>query len=165
MTHGGETNLLEAILAGISDTRMLGDHTGGPSPLDELIKAYHRASKNDDRLPVISGDSTGRELKDAISHLTPEVQVELLARYNHATKNLSTPTEYDPKVIKAETQTLSKQIYWLAGGLIFFMTSVLIGAAIATAVHMNIISEDSVVHNLIESAKDMVELFFDIKGG
>jgi hypothetical protein len=165
MSHGENKNLLEAILAGLSDTRMLGDHTGGPSPLDELIKGYHRAAKNDDRLPAISGDSTGRELKDALSLLAPEMQVELLARYNHATKNLLTPTEYDPKVISAETKGLRSQIYWLGGILLFFMLSVLIGVVLTTAVHMQVISEGSALHNLIGSAKEIIELFLDIETG
>jgi hypothetical protein len=165
MSQGENTNLLEAILAGISDTRALGDHTSGPSPLEELIKSYQKAAKNDDRLPAITGESNGRDLKDALSHLTPEVQCAILARYNHATKNLSTPTEYDPKVIQEQTKGLRTQVYWLGGLLVMFMVAVLIGAVIATAVHMRVITEDIAITNLIETAKELVELFLDLKTG
>lgn len=165
MSQGENKNLLEVILAGISDTRALGDHDSGPSPLEELIKGYQSAAKHDDRLPVINDESTGREIKDGIASLSPELQVELLARYSHATKNLSTPTEYDPKVIKEQTKSLTTQVYWLAGFLLFFMLAVLVGAVIATAVHMRVIGEDTAVRNLIETAKDVVELFLNIETG
>jgi hypothetical protein len=165
MSHTERCGLLEAILAGISDTRTLGDHDGGPSPLDELVKGYRREAKIDDRLPAITSESTGRELKDAVGLLRPEVQVALLQDYNHATKNLSTPTEYDPKVLKEQTKSLRNQVWWLAGALLFFMVAVLVGATIATAVHMNVVSEGEVLKNLLETAKEIIMLFLDMEGG
>lgn len=165
MSHTERTGLLEAILAGISDTRVLSDHDSGPSPLDELVKGYRREAKHDDRLPVITRESTGRELKDAIQELSPELQVSLLQSYNHATKNLSTPTEYDPKVLKEQTKSLRNQIWWLAGVVLFFMISVLVGATVATAVHMNVISEGAALKNLLETAKEIAMLFLDLEGG
>jgi hypothetical protein len=165
MSHSEEASLLEAILAGISDTRALGDHDSGPSPLDELVRAYQQEQKHDDRLPAITSDSTGRELKDAIAQLPPETQVALLARYSHATKNLSTPTEYDPKVLEKETKDLRKQVWILGGVLLFFMLSVFTGVVITTAVHLKVISAGAVLDNLLETAKDCVELFFDVKAG
>lgn len=165
MSHTERCGLLEAILAGISDTRALGDHDGGPSPLDELVKGYQREAKNDDRLPAITRESTGRELKDAIELVRPEVQVALLQAYNYATKNLSTPTEYDPKVLKEQTKSLRNQIWWLAGVLLFFMVSVLVGTTVATAVHMNVISEGAALKNLLETAKEIVMLLLDLEGG
>lgn len=165
MSHTARSGLLEALLAGISDTRVLGEHDAGPSPLDELIKAYQREAQNDDRLPAITPESTGRDLKDAVEQLKPELQVQLLARYNHATKNLSTPTEYDPKVLKEQTKALRNQIWWLAGCLVFFMISVLIGVTVATAVHMNVISEGAALKNLLETAKEIILLFLDLETG
>lgn len=165
MSQVERCGLLEALLAGISDTRVLGDHDSGPSPLDELIMAYQKAAKIDDRLPAITRESTGRELKDAVSLLEPEPQVILLASYNHATKNLSTPTEYDPKVLKEQTKDLRNQMWWLAGVLTFFMVSVLVGATVATAVHMNVISEGAAVRNLLETAKELAMLLLDVETG
>jgi hypothetical protein len=160
--HG---DLLEAVLAGISDTLTMGAHPAGPSPFNELLKAYQFQCGRDDRLPKVNNDSTGRELKDAIALLDPVMQVSLLNRYAHATKDLDSPTEYDPDVLKTQSKSLVTGVYWLVGFVLFFMLAVLVGVIIVTAVHMNVITEGEAIHNLLETAKDCVEAFINIETG
>jgi hypothetical protein len=157
--HG---DLLEAVLAGISDTLSIGSHSSGPSPFNELVREYQFQCGRDDRLPKLTNESTGRDLKEAIGRLDAVTQLALLSRYAHATKDLESPTEYDPDVLNAQTKSLFKGVYWIGGAILFFMLAVLVGVVIVTAVHMNVISEGEAVHNLIETAKDCVELFLDL---
>lgn len=160
--HG---DLLEAVLAGISDTLSVGSHPVGPSPFNELVRGYQFQCGRDDRLPKLINESTGRELKDAIGKLDTVTQLALLNRYAHATKDLESPTEYDPDVLEAQTKSLFTGVYWIGGGLLFFMLAVLIGVVIATAVHMNALTEGEATRNLLETAKDIVETFLDLSTG
>lgn len=162
LKHG---DLLETVLVGISDTLTLGSHTTGPSPFNELVRAYQFQCERDDRLPKLTNDSTGRELKDAVAKLDAVTQLALLNRYAHATKDLDSPTEYDPDVLKMQSKSLVTGVYWILGVILFFMLAVLVGAVIATAVHMNVITEDEAIHNLLETAKDCVEAFVDLSAG
>jgi hypothetical protein len=161
MSESDKNTIVEAILAGIDDERRLDDHPAGPSPLHDLVVAYQTLADQDDHLPAITDQSSGRELKNAIGLLAPDRQLVVLARYNHATKDLSTPTEYDPKVLKEETRSLQTQVYILGGALLFCMLSVLVGAVIATAVHMQVITAGAAIRNLMDGAKEIVVLFLD----
>lgn len=163
MTLPQHSDLLETVLAGISDTLAVSEHAAGPSPFNELVRDYAKQCERDDRLPKISGASTGRELKDAIALLDPVLQLALLNHYAHATKDLDSPSEYDPSVLNTQTKALRTQVYWIGGTLLFFMLAVLVGATVATAVHMNVISEGEAVKNLLETAKSIVEVFLDLK--
>lgn len=160
--HG---DLLEAVLAGISDTLSIGSHPSGPSPFNELVRAYQFQCGRDDRLTKLTNESTGRELKDAIGTLDAVTQLALLNRYAHATKDLESPTEYDPDVLNAQTKSLFTGVYWIGGALLFFMLAVLAGVVIATAVHMNVLTEGEATRNLLETAKDIVETFLDLSTG
>lgn len=162
LKHG---DLLETVLAGISDTLAVSAHPAGPSPFNELVRHYQHQSERDDRLVKITGVSTGRELKDAIGQLDPGLQLIVLNHYAHATKDLDSPSEYDPSVLNTQTKNLRTQVYWIGGTLLFFMLAVLVGATAATAVHMNVISEGDALKNLLATAKDLVELFLDLKTG
>jgi hypothetical protein len=163
MSRAKHGDLLETVLAGISDTLAVDSHPAGPSPFNELVRGYRFQCGRDDRLPVITNESTGRELKDAIGKLEPTIQLALLNQYAHATKDLDSPSEYDPDVLKAQSKGLVTGVYWMMGVSFAFMLAVLIGAVIATAVHMNVISEGDAIHNLLELAKDCVEVFLDTR--
>jgi hypothetical protein len=163
MTPPQHGDLLETVLAGISDTLTVSEHTAGPSPFNELVRHYQYQTERDDRLPKITGASTGRELKDAIGSMEPNLQLIVLSHYNHAVKDLDSPSEYDPSVLNTQTKALRTQVYWIGGTLLFFMLAVLVGATVATAVHMNVISEGEAVKNLLETAKSLVEVFLDLK--
>ncbi len=162
LQHG---DLLEAVLAGISDTTTVASHPAGPSPFTELVRDYAYQCGRDDRLPKVTGESMGRELKDGIGLLETNIQLALLNRYAHATKDLDSPSEYDPVVLDAQSKGLRTLVYWIGGGLLVFMLAVLVGVVIATAVHMNVITEGDALRNLMETSKDLVELFLDVSTG
>jgi hypothetical protein len=165
MSRPKHSDLLETVLAGISDTLTVGSHPAGPSPFNELVRDYTYQCGRDDRLPKITNDSTGRELKDALARLDPVIQLSILNSYAHATKDLDSPSEYDPTVLNAQSKSLRSLVYWIGGALLFFMLAVLFGTIIATAIHMNVITEGDVLRNLMETAKDCVELFLDVSTG
>lgn len=162
MSRPKHDDLLETVLAGISDTLTVGSHPVGPSPFNELVRAYQYRCGRDDRLPKITSESTGRDLKDAIGQLDAVLQLALLNHYAHATKDLDSPSEYDPEVLDTQGKSLRAAVFWIGGTLLFFMLAVLVGVVIVTAVHLNVISEGEAVHSLLETAKELVELFLDV---
>ncbi|WP_144106746.1 hypothetical protein [Paraburkholderia sp. BCC1886] len=159
------SNLVDSILCGIDDESLLDRQIAGPSPLTEVVLAYRALSVPRLDLRNLDARSTGRDLKDAIKSLDPEQQVAILARYSKATKDLTTPNEYDPKVLKEKTKSLQRQIYWLGGAFVFFLFAVMIGLVLATAVHMGVLSSGQALSGMLDTAKQIVELWLDLKTG
>ena len=86
--------LSSAILRGVDDAKKLGFDLQAPSPLRDLVQAYNKKAVGGNILPVITTESTGLELKNAIEMLDPRDQVSLLHKYSNDTGDLDTPTTY-----------------------------------------------------------------------
>jgi hypothetical protein len=78
-----------------------------------------------------------------------------------AEKDQDPIAEHDTKELTRETRSLQTQVYILAGVLLAFMVAVLLGAVLTTAVHMGVITAGACLHNLMDTAKEIVTLFLE----
>jgi hypothetical protein len=175
--------LLEQILKGIKDDRLLNTHRPGPSPLNDLIEVYKERSAHDDNLPNLDEYSTGRTLKDGIAAMDADDQVMLLNQYAMATKGLRVPpavktetpaTSVAPVVATPDTATSGDDpedkkfkrralmIVIVTGALCFAM---LFGAVTAIAVRTGRAPSNELVSTFLESATEIAKLIFSKGGG
>lgn len=122
--------LVEQILKGIGDKRLLSDHKPGPSPLDDLIQGYSKKAAHNDDLPNLAEEATGRDLKNAIKLMDPEDQVTLLYKYSQATGSLMDPSVYSEHPKDAEERRLRhwfiKAGFYLAAVLLLMVTGAVV---------------------------------------
>jgi hypothetical protein len=78
-----------------------------------------------------------------------------------AEKDSDKSAVHDTKELTQETRSLQTQVYILAGILLAFMVAVLLGAVLTTAVHMGVITAGACLHNLMDTAKEIVTLFLE----
>lgn len=154
--------LVERILRGISDTRVVSDHKPGNSPLDELVEQYNRKATHVDELPNITPQSTGLELKSAINLMDSEDQILLLYNYLVACDELPEPSPLTKEAVD-ENDRRRLQI-WLVKGL-FVMASAVVciiaGAVAMIAVRHGQLADNPALIVLMDTAKDI----FDVIAG
>lgn len=150
--------LVHAILKGIADTRTIDAHISIPSPLRDLIEQYNKIARNDDRLPAILASSTGKELKDAVNLMDPEIQVAMLHKYSIATKTLDTPTVYAEDPIKSDERRFRLYVAKvLVTGLIVLML-VVIGAVIALSVKSGALANEGLISTIMTTATEIIKV-------
>lgn len=148
--------LIEQILKGVGDKRLLSDHKPGPSPLDDLIQSYSKIASINDDLPNLEETATGRDLKDAIRLMAPKDQVALLYRYCQAIGDLKEPERYDVAIEEHRGRWwLIKGAFFLAA---FLMT--LIGGGVIVVGAMRGDMTNPAATGLLNSAMEIFKLIF-----
>lgn len=156
--------LVKAILKGISDDRIIGNHIAIASPMRDLIEQYNKLAFNNDALPPVLSTSTGEQLKQAVAMLDPEIQVALLHKYSVATKTLDTPTLYAEDPIKADERKFRIYVAKLFVTMIAIMMFVLMGVVIALSVKDGKLANEGVIQTLMETAGEIIKLIIGSRG-
>lgn len=129
--------IVQAILAGISDGRIIDSHVVMPTPLRNLVLNYNKIAMNDAKLPVVTEETTGIELKIAISMLDPADTVALLHTYCQAIRKADEPTNPESKIL-VEEKRLRQLVTRLIIISLVIMALMLMGAVIAIATYMGV---------------------------
>lgn len=148
--------LLNQVLEGVSDSRLLNDHREGPSPLRSLIKAYTEKAAHNDNAPNLTDQSTGHDLKLGISKLEPEDQMILLYDYLVGCKRII-PPECESE--KEDRKLRHTAIRWVIATFCL-MGMMLFGAVTSIAVHRGIAPSNEVVSTFLETAGEVAEFIF-----
>jgi hypothetical protein len=151
--------LTRAILIGISDELIVDAHVVMPSPLRDLIRGYNKIALGNPALPLITEKTTGEQLKQAVSQLPPEEQVELLHAYSKATQSLETPHVYaeDPKLVEQKKiRLLLSRIFVALMGVIALL---LLGGVLAVAASAGML-QDMISTQVMQRSLDIVKFLF-----
>lgn len=147
--------LVEAVLSGISDEKIIDEHVVIPSALRDLIRNYNKHALTDPTLVVITEETTGSQLKTAIRKLTPEVQLLLLSAYNTAAKPVVL-TE-DPKLL--EERRIRVVLTRIMVILIGILLCILLGAGIAIATFTGVL-QNFLSTQLVTTAAEIIKFIF-----
>jgi|SRR6185312_2715385 len=148
--------LVKEVLSGVSDTRLLADHSPGHSPLKTLIQTYREKALHNDNAPNLTAGSTGLDLKEGIEKLSIEDQVSILYVYLIDSKRIvpmETPDQLEDRKFRRWTL---KAIVWV----IAFMSVTLFGAVAAIAYRSGAIPSNEVISAFLEFAGEIVHLIF-----
>lgn len=101
---------IDEALSCIQDDRLLGQRreTGPGAPIVDLMNSYNALADRYDEVTFqfMDGQNSGRELKDAIGHLDPKDQVQLITEFTENMKRATsaygyeTPKERDERILK-----------------------------------------------------------------
>lgn len=83
--------LVTAILRGIDDDERLGSILDTAPPLRNLIQAYNKQALAGKNMSVVTTNSTGKDLKDAIEKMDPQEQMLLLKIFSSGVEDLDNP--------------------------------------------------------------------------
>lgn len=150
------SSLVEAVLAGISDTKLLTDHHESHSALHVLIESYSEEALRNDVVPNLTPTSTGADLKHGITKMEIEDQVRMLYVYLLHLKKIG-PQE-NPE--DQEDRRFKRFALKLGLSVISFLTVMLIGAVTAIAVHTGAAPSNEVVSTFLKTASEIVSLIF-----
>jgi hypothetical protein len=149
-------SLINEVLEGVSDTRLLTDHKQGPSPLQSLITDYNDKASHNDNAPTLTSLSTGLDLKEGISKLDVEEQVCLLYKYLVDSKRIvhaEEPPEHEERKLKS--LGLRVAIYSLS-----VITIMLFGAFAAIAVKSNTIPNSDLLATFLETVGEFADVIW-----
>lgn len=124
--------LVQAILSGVSNESLIDSHVVIPTPLRDLLRNYNKIAMNDARLPVVTEQTTGAELKKAIAMLEPADQVALLHTYSQATRKFDEPVTSEDHSVTEERKlrAVMRKIIFLCLSTLGLM---LVGSSITVA--------------------------------
>lgn len=114
--------LAHQVLDEIPDAEVLGNLTNIRSQLDDLIGNTNLHLLRGSHTAQVDIVSTGKELKDALSLLTEDEQLELLQKYNNSVKAAKTNNSYVSDKERDETHIkhfMIKGTFKLFTGIIF----------------------------------------------
>ncbi len=158
--------LHERILHGIKDDSLVLTKAESRGPLHKLVEDYMVLAIHDDQLPNITVATTGRELKDALELLEPEIELELLRKYVDAQNEILYPHLRRAEVETAAAVDERKHRHWLIKVtaitlLVFFLGGV--GAVGAIAFRSGNLPDSKVITVLMSFASDVAKLIFSSK--
>lgn len=150
-------SLVERVLDGVSDVRLLSDHRQGstPSPLQQLIADYSELSAHNDNAPNLTELSTGADLKTGIQKLDIEQQVKLLYRYLVNAKRLNDESPAELEDRKMRHWSIKFAMWCFA-----FVVVMLLGAVTAIAVRTGAAPSNELVSTFLDTASGVVRLLF-----
>lgn len=157
--------LLEDILRGISDDRLLVNRREEASPLGDLIDSYKKASQNNDNLETLNSDWTGRDLKEAIKKVPSDEQLTMLYKYMVAVKSPGDPFSYAEHPREADERRHRHWIVKTAVVSAILMTFAIIGAVIALAVSSGQVEKGVMVDTFMSTALEILKLVFSMDNG
>jgi hypothetical protein len=154
---------IRAVLSDIGNSMPLKDHEADAHALHDLLVAYQTLAASRQYLPVLTRESTGDELKDAIAQLEPSQAMVLLARYvagkrdAHENEQSGHGTAMSPEVAN-----LQMQIYILAIILAVFIALTIAGAIYAVLVHLGLVTPGAVLREVGSLLKDALKMLWGI---
>jgi hypothetical protein len=97
--------LVQAVLEGIPDTHKLSAFITMPEPLRELIQTHNDFAMELHRGHcLITNESTGADLKKAITQLDPDKQIMILYNYVFYVDNADSITDTEEEVVTGEVE-------------------------------------------------------------
>ena len=155
--------MLETVLRGIPDDRILSERRGKPSPIEDLIRSYNQhAKKADADLPLLGNTATGRDLKDAIMQLDVSTQLALLAKFNQDSKSIDNPWDYETAAQRDERR-LRHWIIKAAVGAGLFMIVSFTGAGLVLGFQSGALT-GPVFKYFIDTAVSILKIVFSSSG-
>lgn len=158
--------LHERILKGVKDDSLVLAKAETRGPLHELIDAYMVYAIHDDQLPNITVATTGRELKDALELLEPDIELELLKKYSDAQTAILYP-HLKPAAAVETAEVVAKRnlrhwlIKWISiVMLIFFLGGI---GAVTTIGYRTGHIDNKLITVFVSFAGDIAKLIFSIK--
>lgn len=150
--------LVSKVLRGIPDNCKMSSFINMPSPISELISEYNRFSFTKDIGHVITGETTGLELKENIRKLDPEDQILLLDKYQKAIVNYD-----DPITSKESGEITNIRLFSIKAFLIFTLAV----SFMSTYYYINSDGdgekEKKVMEAMTVTTKDVFNTIFGIK--
>lgn len=151
--------LLKAILSGISDEKIVDSHVVIPTPLRDMIRNYNKIALHDQRMPMVTEETTGAQLKEAIGSLSADDQIALLYAYSEANKkhDASAVQSEDPILVEEKKLRVLLTKFFIACLAIF--GCMLVGAVVAIAVSMGAF-KNFWTNRLVMTASDIIKFIF-----
>jgi hypothetical protein len=128
---------IEVALEVIENDRQLGQRRDGAAPVVDLMRGYNEmisALGSDQHLPVITDESTGRDLKNAICKLEVKHQMVLLLEFNENMKRATGPYGYESLKERDERTLRHRIIYACVVAFLVILVSGAIGGVVALGV-------------------------------
>lgn len=144
-----------AILDGVADGRIMDTHIVIPTPLRDLIRNYNKIALNDAKLPAVTEETTGAELKKAISMLEPADQVAVLNSYCQALRTADQPEKSSVGEDRRLRQ-LIRRIFMMSLGTLLL---VLVGSALTVASLLGVF-KNFWTNQLVMTAVEFVKFLF-----
>jgi len=94
--------LMEAVLHRVADNERVTERMERSHALRVLVEAYQHFTQDDANLVNITSVTTGAEFKEALRHLKPEHQVDLLKKYCDTLHGVA------PAVVSAPTEPIAQ---------------------------------------------------------
>lgn len=159
-------SLNERILKDIRDDSLVLSKAESRGPLNELVDAYMIHALNNDNLPNITVATTGRELKDALELLEPDIELELLKNYSDAQTEILYPHLKKASVESAEAvakRNLNHSLIKMSFMTLLFVLIAGVGAVGAIAFKSGNLPDAKLVTVFMTFASDMAKLIFTSK--
>lgn len=168
--------LFEQIFIDLVDDKPVLAHKSKDSAVAQLVREYAGYSRRIERLPDMTPDSTGRDLKSAIALMAPEDQVKLAYHYylHQGTLEADTsvivgppapehPVVEEPATVEKDEQYLRMWVLWIFAGLTAAFFFLIMGAALAyTFKRGPNATDDPVFGGLLSIAAKAAEFFLSI---
>ena len=153
--------LVKKILRGIPDEYKMSSFINVACPVTDLINEYNKYCYTKSVGTLITGETTGLELKENIRQMDPEYAMQLLSNYQKAVTNYDnpvTPADEDEK-----KTILGIKSFSIKALLVFFISM----ALILTISYLNTSTEPDkekkVLTAVSVSTKDIINTIFGIK--
>jgi hypothetical protein len=155
--------LVEKVLKVIPDNSRLSSFINMPSPIRDLIEDFNKAAINTDGVELVTGDTTGAELKNRIGLLPADAQLELINNYTANVEHIDQPLNYRRREEETETKHIKR----------FTIKTVIATGAllVALVICMNVYfyekvddkSTASIVSSVVGTTKDIVKFILGLK--
>lgn len=153
--------LIAKILKGIPDTCKMSSFINMPSPISELIKEYNKYCFTKNVGEIVTGDTTGEQLKASIRSLNTEDQIALLDKYQKAITSYDDPITQNNSSDEHEIRNIKS---FSIKALLIFLLSV---TFMSTYYYLNSDGdgekEKKVMETMTVTTKDVFNTIFGVK--
>lgn len=153
--------LIKKILKSIPDDCKMSAFNNMPSPITNLITDYNKICFSKNNSHVITGDTTGLQLKESIRNLDAEDQLQLLDKYKKAVASYIDPTSLND--LAEEKELLGIKVFTVKLLLLFFLTLTLISAIFYMNTGNTDIKDNKLINAVTISTKDVFSTIFNVK--
>lgn len=148
----------EMITKGLKNIRndfVLSNKKEDDAGLTRLIDEYNNIAKKNSNYSDITGEMTGKEIKEAINKLTFEEQMIVIYGYLCGSGKVSEILDYDQEVKKFRINFL-----WWAGYAFLFLFIAVIGGVITAGIIRNDINTNELLRIFMSLVNKITDIWF-----
>lgn len=155
---------VDDVLGIIQDDRLLGQRRTNEAPIVDLMLAYNKLTEQQgEDFEFMTDDHTGRNLKDAISKLSPKHQMVLLSDFSENMKRGTGAYGYESIKERDERVLRHRIIYACVVAVLILM----VGGAFGGVVALGVLSgefKNPIATTYFDSTLEIFKVIFSIKG-